>query len=239
MSLLKLLPGVYSICFKMNYFTNVISLSVCCPLSPKTAHPSKFLPPQIQHSTFSIFPYLLVLHKCQLLCSCCHGVGGSFWPMPLTCLCLISHLSTANQCTMLVSCQFVTMYLRLQLHYVWKWSMAAGTGCNDQTADGEFLLNHEILRLTECYVGHEPPFSFDPGLCSKALAEAAANPEISPWGRAKDMGAAGLSRCLMPSIGLRAGMSEPGLIRNTGTTPGLTSESLSQKWFVLAYLFKG
>lgn len=49
----------------------------------------------------------------------------------------------------------------------------------------------------------------------------AAESESLPGGWAEDTGAAGPSRCLMPTVGLRPGVSQPGLIRNRGTAPSL------------------
>lgn len=112
-----------------------------------------------------------------------------------------------------------------------KWSMAAGSGCSDRIADEEVLFKHEILPLTECYAGCELPFSSYPGFSSSPLAEAAADPETLPWGRAEDTGAAGLSSCLMPTIGPRAAMPERRLIRNMGIAPSFTSVTLSQDMF--------
>lgn len=46
--------------------------------------------------------------------------------------------------------------------------------------------------------------------------------------RVEDAGAAGPSRCLVPTVGPLAGTPEPGLIGNTGTAPSFTSVDLNQ-----------
>lgn len=97
----------------------------------------------------------------------------------------------------------------------------------DHTADGDFPFKDETFPLTECHVGCELPFPSDPGLCFSRLTEAALDPATVPWGRAEDTGAAGLSCCLMPSVGLLTGTTEPKLIENMGKAPSFISVSLS------------